>query len=69
MGLLVGYVDDGITVLTTVSRDVFVSSRRIGIDGLELALCQQAPTDSKKEEYKYTLSLAVNQHLLETLKW
>ena len=69
MALLMALADDGLTPITTLNKEVFVSAKMIGNNKIEIVLRQNPPPYRGHELYTYTLSVEVNEHLLQTLNW
>lgn len=69
--LMIAFADDGNSILTTLSKRVFIDAQRISSNKLELTLRQRAlPTTPAKENQKYLVSIEPhNTHLLKCLKW
>lgn len=70
-GLMVVFTDDGASVLTTLSKRVFIDAKLLSDNKLELTLRQRViPTRPAKENHKYIVSIKpFNGQLLKCLEW
>ena len=68
MTTLAVFQDDGVTILTTINKQVFVSAERVG-EYIYIVVNQQAYIKKPPEPHTYKVLIKANEHLLQILNW